>query len=57
MSEDNPRADRAIGFGIPNGGWVPKGRKTEAARSVHRAAGGDLYPERTETKEVDSAAS
>jgi hypothetical protein len=55
---DRAALDVAIEFGIPHGGWVPKGRKTESGRlpgkyqlrEIHRAG----YPKRTEQKALDS---
>lgn len=50
--------DAAIRLGIPHGGWIPKGRKTEKgvlpARYKLREMPTSGYPERTERNVVDS---
>ena len=49
---DRAALDVAIEMGIPHGGWVPKGRKSEdgviPAKYEVRETSGDGYPERTE---------
>jgi len=50
--------DVAIEHGIPHGGWLPKGRKTEAgalpAKYLLQEMPTDSYPERTEQNVIDS---
>ena len=55
---DRAALDVAIEVGIPHGGWVPKGRKTEAGRLPARyqlkEMPTDSYPARTEQNVIDS---
>ena len=55
---DRAALDVAIELGIPHGGWVPKGRKTEAGRLPAKyqlkEMPTDSYPERTEQNVLDS---
>jgi hypothetical protein len=55
---DRAALDTAISLGIAHGGWIPKGRKTEAGRlpSRYRLKGmpTDSYPKRTERNVIDS---
>ena len=57
---DRAALDGAIEFGIPHGGWVPKGRMTEAGRLpekyVMQETTSISYAERTEMNVVDSDA-
>ena len=50
--------DVAIELGIPHGGWIPKGRKTEAgrlpAKYLLKEMPTESYPERTEQNVIDS---
>jgi hypothetical protein len=55
---DRAALDAAIKLGIPHGGWIPKGRKTENGRlpdkyELKEMATGS-YPKRTEKNVVDS---
>lgn len=58
MGADIAAIDAAVENGFPYGGWVPKGRKTEAGpldlkyKVKEMSRGG--YPERTEKNVVDS---
>ena len=55
---DRAALDIAIAFGIPHGGWVPKGRNTEAGRLPDRYKLREMptaeYPRRTEQNVIDS---
>ena len=55
---DQAALDVAIELGIPHGGWVPKGRKTEAGPLPYRYHVDEMptesYPERTEQNVIDS---
>ena len=55
---DQAALDVAIKLGIPHGGWVPKGRRTEAGtlhrRYQMREMPTDGYAERTEQNVIDS---
>ena len=55
---DQAALDVAIRLGIPHGGWVPKGRRTEAGalpcRYQMREMPTDGYAERTEQNVIDS---
>jgi len=55
---DRAALDVAIAHGIPHGGWIPKGRKTEAGRLSTKYQLQEMptnsYPERTEKNVVDS---
>jgi len=55
---DQAALDVAIRLGIPHGGWVPKGRRTEAGalprRYEMREMPTDGYAERTEQNVIDS---
>jgi hypothetical protein len=55
---DRAALDVAIELGIPHGGWIPKGRKTEAGRLPVKyqlqELPTDSYPERTEQNVIDS---
>ena len=55
---DQAALDIAMELGIPHGGWVPKGRKTESgplpARYVVKEMPTDSYPKRTERNVMDS---
>ena len=50
--------DVAIKLGIPHGGWIPKGRKTESGglpeKYLLQETGTPSYPERTEQNVFDS---
>jgi hypothetical protein len=55
---DQAALDVAIELGIPHGGWVPKGRKTERgplpAKYRLKEMPTDSYPKRTEQNVIDS---
>jgi len=55
---DRAALDVAIELGIPHGGWIPKGRKTEAGRLPAKYDLKEMptgsYPERTERNVIDS---
>ena len=55
---DQAALDVAIELGIPHGGWVPKGRKTEKgplpAKYRLKEMPTDSYPKRTEQNVMDS---
>lgn len=55
---DQAALDVAIEFGVPHGGWVPRGRMTEAGRLpgkyVMQETTSISYTERTEVNVVDS---
>ncbi|MFO7620955.1 MAG: putative molybdenum carrier protein, partial [Bacteroidales bacterium] len=55
---DRAALDVAIEHGIPHGGWIPKGRKTEAGRLSSKYQLKEMptadYPERTEKNVIDS---
>lgn len=55
---DRAALDVAIELGIPHGGWIPKGRKTEAGRLPTKYDLKEMptgsYPERTEQNVIDS---
>ena len=55
---DQAALDAAIEYGIPHGGWVPKGRRTEKGRLPHRyhlkEATTIDYEQRTELNVIDS---
>jgi hypothetical protein len=55
---DQAALDVAIEEGIPHGGWIPKGRKTEVGplpeKYQLKEMATDSYPERTEKNVVDS---
>lgn len=55
---DQAALDVAIEFGIPHGGWVPKGRKTEEgpldAKYLLKEMPSDSYQKRTEQNVLDS---
>ncbi len=55
---DQAALDAAIRMGIPHGGWIPKGRKTEAGPLSEayqlKEMPTDSYAERTEQNVVDS---
>ena len=55
---DRAALDAAIRMGIPHGGWIPKGRRTEEGPLPERykldEMPTDSYPERTEKNVVDS---
>jgi hypothetical protein len=55
---DRAALDVAIDLGIPHGGWLPKGRKTEAGRLPAKYQLNELptdsYPKRTEQNVIDS---
>lgn len=55
---DRAALDTAIALGIAHGGWIPKGRKTEAGRLPSkyqlREMPTDSYPKRTEQNVIDS---
>jgi hypothetical protein len=55
---DRAALDVAIELGIPHGGWVPKGRRTEAgplpAEYRLKEMPTDSYPKRTEQNVIDS---
>lgn len=55
---DQAALDAAIEFGIPHGGWIPKGRKTERGRLPDRYHLKEIssidYQKRTELNVIDS---
>jgi hypothetical protein len=55
---DQAGLDAAIELGIPHGGWIPKGRKTEEgplpAKYKLKEMGTTSYPKRTEQNILDS---
>ena len=55
---DRAALDVAIDYGIPHGGWIPKGRKTEDGRLSGKYHLKEIqaisYPQRTELNIVDS---
>ena len=55
---DQAGLDVAIELGIPHGGWIPKGRKTEKgilpAKYKLREMNSTSYPKRTEKNVLDS---
>ena len=55
---DRAALDVAIEFGIPHGGWIPRGRKTERGRLPTKyklqELATDSYPKRTEQNVIDS---
>jgi hypothetical protein len=55
---DQAGLDAAISLGIPHGGWIPKGRKTEEgplpAKYKLKEMGTTSYPKRTEQNILDS---
>lgn len=55
---DQAALDVAIKKGIPHGGWIPKGRKTEAGVLPEKYQLTEMettgYPERTEKNVIDS---
>jgi len=55
---DQAALDAAISLGIPHGGWIPKGRKTENGMLPEKYQLREMptsgYPERTEKNVVDS---
>jgi len=55
---DQAALDVALELGIPHGGWVPKGRKTERGplpKKYHlQEMPTDSYPKRTEQNVMDS---
>ena len=55
---DQAALDVAMELGIPNGGWVPKGRKTESGplpvKYLVKEMPTDSYPKRTEQNVMDS---
>lgn len=55
---DQAALDAAIKLGIPHGGWVPKGRKTEAgplaSKYKLKELDSDRYRDRTEKNIIDS---
>ena len=55
---DQAALDVAIRYGIPHGGWIPKGRKTERGRLPDKYNLKELssinYPKRTELNVIDS---
>ena len=57
---DQAALDVAINFGIPHGGWIPKGRKTEAGtlpdKYMLKEMVSPSYPKRTEQNVIDSDA-
>lgn len=57
---DQAALDVAINFGIPHGGWIPKGRKTEAGKLPDKyklkEMSSSSYPKRTEQNVIDSDA-
>ncbi len=57
---DRAGLDAAIRLGIPHGGWIPKGRRTEAgplSETYHlREMGTTSYPKRTEQNVLDGDA-
>ena len=57
---DQAALDVAINFGIPHGGWIPKGRKTDAGtlpdKYKLKEMSSSSYSERTEQNVIDSDA-
>jgi hypothetical protein len=57
---DQAALDVAINFGIPHGGWIPKGRRTEAGKLPDKYMLKEMptssYPKRTEQNVIDSDA-
>jgi hypothetical protein len=55
---DRAALDAAIEYGVPHGGWIPKGRRTENGRLPDRyilqETGNIGYPQRTELNILDS---
>jgi len=55
---DRAALDFAIGFDIPHGGWIPKGRKTEDGVLPDKYKLKEMptasYPKRTEKNVLDS---
>ena len=55
---DRAALDVAIELGIPHGGWIPKGRKTEAGPLSAKYRLQEMptsdYPKRTEQNVIDS---
>lgn len=55
---DRAALDVAIEFSIPHGGWIPKGRKTEAGPLSEKYQLKEMpstdYPQRTEQNVIDS---
>jgi len=55
---DQAVLDVAISFGIPHGGWIPKGRRTEAGtlpdKYMLKEMSSSSYPKRTEQNVIDS---
>jgi len=55
---DQAALDVAINFGIPHGGWIPKGRRTEAGTLPNKymltEMSSSSYPKRTEQNVIDS---
>jgi hypothetical protein len=55
---DQAALDVAINFGIPHGGWIPKGRRTEAGtlpdKYMLKEMPSSSYPKRTEQNVIDS---
>jgi predicted Rossmann-fold nucleotide-binding protein len=55
---DQAALDVAIELGIPHGGWIPKGRKTEAGRLPEKYHLKEMptaeYRKRTEQNVIDS---
>ncbi len=55
---DQGALDAAIKYGLPHGGWIPKGRKTEAGPLPDKYKLNEMpsssYPKRTEQNVIDS---
>jgi Circularly permutated YpsA SLOG family len=55
---DQAALDVAISFGIDHGGWIPKGRRTEAGKLPDKYMLKEMptssYPKRTEQNVIDS---
>ncbi len=55
---DRTALDAAIEYGVPHGGWMPKGRRTENGRLPDRYILQETtnigYPQRTELNILDS---
>ena len=55
---DRAALDAAIEYGLPHGGWIPKGRRTESGplpdKYNLREMPTDSYPKRTEQNVIDS---
>jgi hypothetical protein len=55
---DRAALDAAIEYGVPHGGWIPKGRRTENGRLPDRyilqETGNIGYPQRTQLNILDS---